>query len=102
MMIHYKLKNYSLLPHFAITAAAWAKRHQVDMPGTKEVIKWFKKLEKVQTAKDHDLFFAKFDEAIRKNAFKDYARELSLKAWVKNNLTTAARIPAPTQVRAVA
>ena len=82
VMLHYNLKNYSLLPYLINSAAAWAKRHKLEFAGTTEIISWLRKLERETSSGGQKLFFKEFKAAVEKGVFKKYSNELMLSRWI--------------------
>jgi hypothetical protein len=82
VMVHYKFKNYALLPYLLNSISAWAKRHKFKSKEGRLLLHWMRKLVKEVYEKDKHLFFQSFKTVVDDGLFKHYSIDLNLKRWV--------------------
>jgi len=54
-------------------------------PGTREIIRWMRKLSKIEGGPKLRVFCKEFDQALKKNSLKNYSANIGLKKWVADN-----------------
>ncbi len=86
VMIHYALKNYSLLPNLVTSAIRWGQRQKMDLTDFDGAFYWFKKMVHLNHGDKHQQFFKQMDEAVNKKNFDNVNLDLNLPLWTRNIL----------------
>ena len=82
VMLQHAQQNYSMLPYLLNSAATWAKRHDIQKKGAREILQWMRRFLKAIDSNQQPTFFNDLKAAAHKGIFGDYARELGLGNWV--------------------
>lgn len=85
VMLHHAMGHQVLVPYLFNAADSWAKRHKVDEPSAIEVLRWFRRFEKLQTPKEHRVFFTELKNAAAIAPLKEFDLFLGLVQWCKTS-----------------